>query len=469
MFSGLRPYPAYESYGSYRLANVPSAWSVQRLKAVARNVVESSGTQKANGHYIALEHVEGWTGRVRFDDSATFDGAIKRFSAGDVLFGKLRPYLAKIVRACVAGACSSEFFVLRPRNHQVVSSEFLELVLRSVPMIEEISRSTFGARMPRAEWGFVGGVLIALPARGEQSAIARFLTFANARINQAVLMKRKMISLLEEQKEVLVGGAVTGGLDYGTLSDRRERSGLDAAPAHWRVEPFLRSVIERADYRGATPEKVETGAFLVTAKNVRPGWIDYEGSKEYVRREDYDRIMRRGLPKIGDVLLTMEAPLGNVALVDREDIALAQRLVRFRTDRERLRPEFAEMAMNSHYFQAQLAVRTTGSTAQGIKASKLPQLIIALPPVDEQDAIVHSVGSQIQEFDRLATQARRGIELLREFRTRLTADVVTGQLDVREAAAKLPDLESADLASAEIDDSDDVDAVAEEFLDENAP
>jgi type I restriction enzyme S subunit len=113
MFTGLKPYPEYENRGPSRLSHVPSPWSVRRLKHIVRNVVEQSDTRRSGDTYIALEHVESWTGRVRIDDSATFEGLIKNFSTDDVLFGKLRPYLAKVVRVDFDGVCSGEFFVLR--------------------------------------------------------------------------------------------------------------------------------------------------------------------------------------------------------------------------------------------------------------------------------------------------------------------------------------------------------------------
>ncbi len=146
----------------------------------------------------------------------------------------------------------------------------------------------------------------------------------------------------------------------------------------------MKYVVEKADYRGKTPEKVPSGIFLVTAKNVRMGLIDYECSQEFVARHEYDDIMRRGLPKKGDILFTTEAPLGKVALVDREDVALAQRIIRFRMNAEHFESRFTLFAMMSDYFQAQLLRLSTGSTAEGLKASKLPMLRLVAPPLSEQ-------------------------------------------------------------------------------------
>lgn len=93
-------------------------------------------------------------------------------------------------------------------------------------------------------------------------------------------------------------------------------------PKDWEIVPLTKQLDSIVDYRGKTPEKTEEGTFLVTAKNIKDGKICYELSKEYVREADYEEIMHRGIPQIGDILFTTEAPLGQVANVDRTDIAL---------------------------------------------------------------------------------------------------------------------------------------------------
>ncbi len=292
-----------------------------------------------------------------------------------------------------------------------------------------------------------------LPPLPEQSAIVRFLDHADRRIRRYVRAKQKLVKLLEEQKQAIIHRAVARGLDPDVRLKPSGVEWLGDVPEHWEVLSFTRIAVERADYRGATPTKTESGIFLVTAKNVRKGWIDYEASKEFVAEKDYATIMRRGLPKRDDLLLTMEAPLGHAALVDREDIALAQRIVRFRFDPNRLEATFVLRSVLSPYFQNQLLRRGTGSTALGIKASKLPQLQLLVPPLPEQRALLKWIDRECRPIDVAAGQAESEIALLREYRTRLIADVVTGKLDVREAAERLPqeteDLEPPDEAEVE--------------------
>ena len=147
----------------------------------------------------------------------------------------------------------------------------------------------------------------------------------------------------------------------------------------------LGELFDIVDYRGKTPAKTDSGVFLVTAKNIRKGYIDYETSKEYISLEDYDEAMHRGKPKIGDLLFTTEAPCGNVALVDREDIALAQRVIKYRPkNKSIISTRYAKHYLLGAEFQKRLEKASTGETVKGIKGSKLHQMDIPVPSIEVQ-------------------------------------------------------------------------------------
>ncbi|MEO5955119.1 MAG: hypothetical protein ABIR36_05430 [Nitrospiraceae bacterium] len=386
------------------------------------------------------------------------------------MINKMKAWQGSMGIAPCDGIVSPAYYVF---DFRIGNHAFGQKLLRSKPYVAHFGQASDGVRVGQWDLSIPGmrQIPVLVPSPAEQASIVRFLDWANGRLERAIRAKRKVIALLGEQKQAIIHRAVTRGLDPSVPLKPSGISWLGDIPQHWEVRSFVRCTTERADYRGATPEKVEVGVFLVTAKNVRKGWIDYEASKEFVRESEYSKIMRRGMARIGDVLLTMEAPLGHFALIDREDIALAQRVVRFRLNASLLLPPFAVHCLNSPYFQSQLLERATGSTAQGIKASKLPQLVVARPDVVEQESIVEYLGRACAPLDVVISRLEREIELLREYRTRLVADVVTGKLDVREMAAKLPeesdDLEPFDGADAllggdEDAEEADLDAVPEE-------
>lgn len=181
-------------------------------------------------------------------------------------------------------------------------------------------------------------------------------------------------------------------------------------PEDWEVASLINRC-EYADYRGRTPRKTQRGIFLITARNVRKGFIDYDESKEYIASDEYEIIMRRGKPRVGDVLITTEAPLGNVAQVDREDVALAQRIIKYRPKGLDLSSNYLKHYLLSDRFQRSLDANASGSTAKGIKGSILHHLLIAIPPTfAEQEAIAEALGDAdalIESLEQLIAKKRQ--------------------------------------------------------------
>ncbi len=178
---------------------------------------------------------------------------------------------------------------------------------------------------------------------------------------------------------------------------------FEEGEVEWKT---LGEVCDYVDYRGKTPKKTSKGIFLVTAKNIRMGYLDYQASQEFISEGDYDVVMRRGLPEIGDVLITTEAPCGFVAQVDRKDIALAQRVIKYRSkDEQLLTNSFLKHYLIGSDFQRKLLRAATGSTVKGIKGSKLHKLTIPIPPIAEQARIV----AILDKFDTLTTSISEGL------------------------------------------------------------
>lgn len=157
------------------------------------------------------------------------------------------------------------------------------------------------------------------------------------------------------------------------------------------------------DYRGKTPKKIESGVRLITAKNIRYGYIDTD-PEEFISSEDYDSWMTRGFPKLGDTLFTTEAPLGNAANIAlHEKFALAQRSICFQWHELRIGP-FMLLQILAKPFQDVLIDNATGMTATGIKASKLKEIPVTLPPLQEQHRIVAKVDELMALCDQLKSR-----------------------------------------------------------------
>ncbi|MBS6115078.1 restriction endonuclease subunit S [Thomasclavelia spiroformis] len=232
----------------------------------------------------------------------------------------------------------------------------------------------------------------------EQKKIGAFFRHFD---NLITLHQRKLEKLQNIKKSMLEKMFPKDG---NSLPEIRFKGFTDA----WEQRKLI-DVCDYVDYRGKTPVKTESGIFLVTAKNVKDGYIDYETSQEYISENDYEEVMYRGKPKIGDVLITTEAPCGNVAQVNRADIALAQRIIKYRGHSRVIDNTYLKYYLLSPGFQCILNTNSSGGTVQGIKGSILHQQQINYPKYEEQQAI----GQFFNGLDYLITLHQRKLEKLK--------------------------------------------------------
>lgn len=185
---------------------MPEAWGLKPLKYC---VFLKTNKSKTNEGYVGLEHVKSWSGQLIPPDGDEFiaEGEALTFTKGDVLFGKLRPYLAKCFLASCDGSCSTEFLVLKPTN---VDEQFLKFLLLTPTFIDTVNMSTNGVKMPRANWDFVGSIKIPIPNKKEQTAIVNFLNTKCAEIDTIVKEKQKQLEVLAQYKQSLIYEYVTG-------------------------------------------------------------------------------------------------------------------------------------------------------------------------------------------------------------------------------------------------------------------
>lgn len=210
---GVEAAVALKPSGIEWLGEVPKHWELRRLKFLASNATSQTTTKASDEIYLALEHVQSWTGVARpLEGEVEFASTVKRFVADDVLFGKLRPYLAKVTRAHRAGVCVSEFLVLRARKELILPA-YLEQLLRCKRVIDLINSSTAGAKMPRADWTFIGNVRLPIPLQDEQEAILLHILRETKDLDEAITRAEDEILLIREYRDRLIADVVTGQVD----------------------------------------------------------------------------------------------------------------------------------------------------------------------------------------------------------------------------------------------------------------
>ena len=407
-----------DSGGSW-LGDVPEHWTTVRLKSSMNNIVEQTTERRGSDLYVALEHVESWTGRLRHAGlDVSFDSQVKYFRSGDILFGKLRPYLAKVTRPTSDGVCVGEFLVLRPR-HSNATAPYMEQLLRSKPIIDAVNSSTFGAKMPRAEWQFMGGMAIVHPPLPEQAAIVRFLDHVDRRIRSYIRAKHKLITLLEEQKQAIIHQAVTGQVDVrtGQPYPAYKPSGVEwlgDVPEHWEVR------------RLKWVTRLQRGYDLPADRRV-PGPFPVVSSGGFIDTHLESRCAGPG------VVMGRYGSTDAVFYVEQDFWPHNTSL--FVTHFQGNTQKWCYYLLRS----ITKADHAGKSAVPGLDRNDLFQIVVPVPPVDEQREVVRTIEVATHDLNDAISAARREIDLLREYRTRLIADVVTGKLDVRESAAQLPD------------------------------
>jgi len=234
------------------------------------------------------------------------------------------------------------------------------------------------------------------PCFAEQEKIASFLTS----IDNLISTQESNISILETYNRGLISKIFKQEIRF------KDDNGNEFPT--WE-EKALDQVCEYVDYRGKTPKKQNSGVQLITAKNIRNGYIDYDISKEYIDPNDYDDVMHRGFPELGDVLITTEAPCGYVAQIDSTNIALAQRVIKYRGHKDIINNTFLKYVLLSEGFQTTLLQKASGGTVKGIKGSILHKLKIPVPFLEEQQKIADCLSA----IDKMLEQEKVYLEQLK--------------------------------------------------------
>jgi type I restriction enzyme, S subunit len=429
-------YPSYKDSGVEWLGEVPGHWAVKRLK---RNVRLLTDKTERRDHPVALENIEGWTGRF-IPTETEFQGEGIAFEPGDILFGKLRPYLAKAYRAEFSGEAVGDFHVMRPVTG--IDSRFAQYQILNREFIAIVDGSTFGSKMPRASWEFVGDMQVTTPPLPEQIQIAAFLDRETAKIDALVAEQRRLMELLREKRQAVISHAVTKGLNPNAPMKPSGIEWLGDVPAHWSATPLKHLCELLKDGTHLPPTRVDEGIPLLSVRNLVDDAFVLRDDDSMISEESYQELCRAFVPKPNDVLLAIVgATLGKSALVaDNMGRFHIQRSVAiFRTRANELCADFLHLVFQSNSFQSLLWKQVGYSAQPGIYLGTLQNIRVPTPPIDEQHQLVSLIRPAIATLANLQAEAQRAIDLLQERRTALISASVTGQIDVRHLSGEIAD------------------------------
>ena len=197
------------------IAFMIAGYPTQRLKYVVSLRRSRIDRSEDDSLYVGLENIEPRTGKLLSKLPASTSPLTNTFERDDVLFGKLRPYLAKAWVAEFRGRCSSELLVMEPVR---IHPGFLRYVCLWSEFVDTVDASTFGAKMPRADWDFIGNVAVPVPERSEQRAICEYLDWETARLDTLIAETRGLLELLSEKRSALIAAVITGKKTVGNAT-----------------------------------------------------------------------------------------------------------------------------------------------------------------------------------------------------------------------------------------------------------
>jgi len=442
MIGGLKPYPKMKDSGVQWLGEVPEHWEVRKVREVGRVIngfpFDAGRFSQSTGYpLIRIRDLDKARTVVRYD-GPFMESA--RVNPGDVLIGMDGDFNVGTWRGVEPALLNQRMCCIRcaePATERFVAY--------SLPgPLKQINDVTWSTTVKHLASGQVERIQLSLPPLPEQSAIVRFLDHADRRIRRYIRARQKLIKLLEEQKQAIIHRAVTRGLDPNVRLKPSGVEWLGDVPAHWEVlrcRYIFREVDERSADGSEQHLSMSQRLGLVPSDLVENRTLvseSYAGGK---------------LCEVGDLVLNrLKAHLGVFALARHAGVISPDYTVLRPVDSTAI--EYFERVLRSPVFRYELRVRAKG-IVEGfwrLYTDDFYDIRLPVPPPQERNAIVAHFVAETATAEQAVRKAEREIALLREYRTRLIADVVTGKLDVREAAARLPqeseELEPLDEAEA---------------------
>ena len=409
-------------------------WSERRMKHLA-NPVTDAAISDDDGPYVGLENIASWTGVIDLCQSSESKGAKgNRFRPGDVLFAKLRPYLAKVAIPDFSGHCSGEALVLR--SSPGILPEFLRYRLVEIGTISAVNAATYGTKMPRASWDIIANLTFAVPLANEQKSIVDFLDRQTARIDRLIKKKQRLVELVGEKRSALITAAVTGEIDpmkgERQCRVRGAAEGVSDVMKIRHIVEVMNSNVDKVTLADEMP--VRLCNYVDVYKN------DYiESGMSFMAASATEAELGKFRLCPGDVIITKDSEdrldIGVPALVrsTAKDLVCGYHLTLLRPDKQKIRGDYLFWALQSLRTRDEFSNATYGITRFGLSLGGIKSVAIRSPSLCIQKSIANFLDRETGCIDALTAKVLSSMDRLREFRSALITAAVTGQIDVTNA------------------------------------
>lgn len=456
MIAALKPYPKYKDSGVPWLGDVPEHWGIKRAKDLFQSVDVRSETGEEELLTVSSNHgvVPRRSVSVTMFKAESYVGH-KLCWPGDLVINSLWAWARGLGVSSFRGIVSSAYGVYRARRECEISSRFIHELVRSTPFSWELrvrSKGVWTSRLQLTDESFLGSP-IPLPPPTEQTAIVRFLDYYDRKIMHYIRAKQKLIKLLEEQKQAIIHRAVTRGLDPNVRLKPSGVEWLGDVPEHWKILSNGRLFWERKEWGDpgwpTLIVSLRTGVTIGSEEDERG-----RPRRLIENRTNYRKAVKGDLAY--NMMRMWQGAVG-VAPVD----GLVSPAYVVAAPRDEVDAAFFSLLFRTEAYKGGINRVSTGivSDRNRLYWDDFKRLPSSVPPLPEQRQISEAVETECKKIDAASAGQRREIALLREYRTRLISDVVTGKLDVREVAVGLPDeaeeLVPVDERDALIDEDED--------------
>lgn len=431
-----KKYAEYKESGVEWPGEVPKHWEVKRLKfCVQLTDQKIKAAPEKPLPYVGLENIQSWTGKLLpLDPHVVPTSVANRFGKGMTLFGKLRPYLAKACNPDFEGLCSTELLVFKSIGFE---QRLLLYLLLTDEFIKTVDSSTYGAKMPRANWDFIGNCIVPVPSREEQKRIAAFLDKETAKIDTLIDKQEQLITLLQEKRQAVISHAVTRGLNPSVKMKDSGIEWLSEVPKHWIVKKlgYIATKIGSGKTpRGGSKVYLEEGILFLRSQNVHDTGLMLKKTETVYISEEMDSEMSATRVRPGDVLLNITgASIGRTCIVpaDFQPANVNQHVCIIRVPKDL--QCYLSYFLQSVFVKSQIDAFQNGASREGLNFEQIAQIVLCLPPSSvEILEIVNRLQNDLGLIDQLISKTESAINLLKERRTALISAAVTGKIDVRD-------------------------------------
>lgn len=421
------------------LSGLPSNWSVRRFKDIAS--LSAHDNTAHDNRLLSLSTSRGIVPKEYDDENRIRSGEdLRRYwkvVSGQVIVNPMWLAHGSVAAADTHGVISPDYRVYNTVNE--VDPHYLALLLRTNEyrgLYELFVRgsTTYDRRVSKDDFH---SIPVIVPPLDQQKVIASYLARKTASIDSLIEKKKRLIELLQEERQAFISQAVTQGLDPSVPMKQSGIEWLAAVPQHWRTSRLKHLVTRIVDCPHTTPECIEDGEYYaIRTADIDWGRLLLDRARR-VSEETYRERTARLVPEEGDVLYSREGErFGMAALVPRGvRLCLGQRMMMFRPSGRLVLGAFLNWFLNSTAAYKQVVQDTTGSTAPRVNIPTVANLWVAVPPLPEQERIATALSRFVLHIDSTTDAIAAHIEKLHEYRRALITAAVTGKLDVSREAA----------------------------------